>query len=101
MLRSITVALLIVSGFVVSACGSDPCSPKCSADPALSAAELKACQNPDKTVKCYAEAKAAADCGREQTVCGTDNKTDNVKTAENYATKCKTQLEAYTTCAAK
>lgn len=100
-MKQLFFAVVAVSSFALTACGGDPCKSKCSADPAPTAEALKACQNPDTTVKCYAESKKVADCATAQVVCGSDNKTDGLKTLENIGANCKSQTEAYQACMAK
>ena len=87
-----------------SGVGGDRCSAKskCSADPVPTPADIKACQDslkpPDGgTVKCLTEVNAFFDCYLANQVCGTDNKTDMTKTMD----RCRSELNAYTTCLSK
>ncbi len=108
-MKKILFAAVVASSLFLVGCG-DPCTAtpaasKCSADPAPvapTAAQIKTCQDAAKTPpKCNTEANAVADCSKANIVCGTDNKTDGVKTAEAVLSKCKTQSDAYAACIAK
>ena len=91
----------IFSAISFSACGSaDPCSgtPKCSADPVPTAAQIADCKTAQAVATCKTERDAANNCAAGQQVCGTDNKTDGTKSLANVVANCKTQIDALTKC---
>ena len=102
-MKKFMIAASIVASFALVACGGggDSCTAtsKCSADPKSTEAEIKACQEARKTAKCVAEGDALTTCALGQQVCGTDNKTDGVKTNEGITKNCATQLAAAVKCA--
>lgn len=89
----------LVSAISFSACGGDPCSAKskCSADPAVTAADIKTCQDTvAKMTTCKTEYDAQTSCFQTNQKCTSDNKSDGVATLA----ACKTQFDAYTKCVA-
>jgi hypothetical protein len=78
-------------------CGSDVCTNtgKCSADPALTAAQIQTCRDASQSgAKCQKEYVDLADCLRQQQVCAADHTTDGAATLA----KCQTQAAAFDTC---
>ena len=103
----IAVLGLSLSALLGSAgCGAAPCgrASKCAADPKPTEADVKACQEQEKTNAsdpCNAAAKALGDCAYANTVCAKDNTTDPTASADKYNTACTSQQAALTACCEK
>lgn len=90
-------------GVGLGGCGGDNCSrgPKCSADPKPSADDIKLCQEQEKmqmSDPCRSAARSLGDCGYNNTVCTSDNKTDQSKSAEKFNASCMSQQSELMKC---
>jgi hypothetical protein len=97
----VKVKLLVVSAVAAvalsfAACGGDPCTAKskCSADPAPTDAQIKACQDAVAEAKCGSKYKSMVECMQSNQVCTSDNMTD----AQATAAKCTTQVSEALAC---
>lgn len=100
-MRKAFIAVWVVTGLALVGCsGGDPCTAglKCSADPTPTADQIKTCQ--DNLNKLSGDCKSAsinlANCSRDATVCGSDNKTDATATGNAVTTNCATVIGEYT-----
>ncbi len=100
---SILVALTVV----LTACGAgnicDRTSP-CPNDVMTTPAQRDQCKSTlaaNQQSACYSEALSYLNCLADQTVCGSDGKTDSTLTATKRTNNCTMQTVAATTCCSK
>lgn len=99
MLASAVAALFFVSATPACSSSVDCTAATCSADPAPTAAETKACED-EKAGTCSSEYNAAFSCAKGKVTCTADNKSDPASGAKALA-DCATEINAYTTCKTK
>ena len=97
------ISAVLVAMLGITGCGADTCTrgPKCSADPKATEADIKACQEQEKTLAgdpCQSAAKAVGDCGYSNTVCTAENTTDLAKSMEKINGACSSQQAALSKC---
>ena len=87
----------VVLVVAAAAACSDLCAvqSKCTADPALTSAQLQVCRDSMKDgVKCAQESRTAASCLQQKKVCASDGTTDAAASAAN----CSAELIALSVC---
>ena len=95
---TLALALSLVS------CGpGSPCdrSSPCPNDPKTSDADKQSCRNnlnANMNSPCYSESVSLLNCWLDQTVCGSDGKTDGLNTLTKISNNCSKQSSAQATC---
>ena len=104
---TLRMSILMALAMGLVACGggnfcdrSSPCQNDTMSTPAQRD-QCKSTLNANMNSPCYSETLALANCILDQTVCGSDGKTDSALTLTKWSNNCTMQSVARSTCCTK